>query len=246
MKDWAKQGGESIEDDEKSGRPISVITPHTIDMVRNITVDDPHSTVAEIAHHLDISTGSVDDILLNHLEYRKVSSRWTPHTLTKEQKSTRVSCAKELLKMYEQADSRRLGEICTGDETWIMYAEPLRKIQNKTWLPKGAPPSTHPRPDFRAKKVLYCIFFDSQCIIASICVPKKLTVTGQYYAEECLGEVQNHYFSRTPSRGAKGIRLLHDNARPHKAKVVREMLSSMEKVLKSIPQEEFKKTFLSG
>ena len=100
VKDWAKrfrEGRESIEDDEKSGRPISVITPHTIDMVRNITVDDPHSTVAEIAHHLDISTGSVDDILLNHLGYRKVSSRWTPHTLTKEQKSTRVSCAKELL-----------------------------------------------------------------------------------------------------------------------------------------------------
>ena len=54
-----------------------------------------------------------------------------------------------------------------------------------------------------------------------------LTVTGQYYAEECLGEVQNHYSSRRPSRGAEGIRLLHDNARPYKAKVVREMLSSM-------------------
>ena len=79
--------------------------------------------------------------------------------LTQEQKSTRVSCAQELLKMYEQANSRRLGEICTGDETWIMHAEPLRKDQSKTWLPKGAPPSTHPRPDFRAKKV--CTVYSS-------------------------------------------------------------------------------------
>ena len=37
------------------------------------------------------------------------------------------------------SDSRRLGEICTGDEIWIMHAEPLRKDQSKTWLPKGAP-----------------------------------------------------------------------------------------------------------
>ena len=44
VKDWAKrfrEGRESIEDDEKFRRPIFVITPHTIDMVRNITGDDP-------------------------------------------------------------------------------------------------------------------------------------------------------------------------------------------------------------
>ena len=120
-------------------------------MVRIITVDDPHSTVAEIAHHLDISTGSVDDILLNHIEYRKVSSRWTPHTLTKGQKSTHVSCAKELLKMYEQADSRRLGEICTGEETWIIHAEPLKRIRAKLGFLKVLllPPISDPTSDRR-------------------------------------------------------------------------------------------------
>ena len=83
--------------------------------------------------------------------------------------------------------------------------------------------NTHPRPGFRAKIVLYCTFFDSHGIVASNCVPKKLTITAQYYAEKCLGEVHNHYFSRRQSRGAKGIRLLDDNARPNKAKAVREM-----------------------
>ena len=110
MKDWAKrfrEGRESIEDDEKSGRPISVITPHTIDMVRNITVDDPHSTVAEIAHHLDISTGSVDDILLNHLEYRKVSSRWTPDFSSSSMLSlpSRKRFAQSFTRDYERTSS---------------------------------------------------------------------------------------------------------------------------------------------
>ena len=74
VKEWAKrfnEGRESLEDEAKSGRPISVITPQNIDMVRNIVEDDPHSTIHEIASHLDISTGSVDDVLLNHLEFRK-------------------------------------------------------------------------------------------------------------------------------------------------------------------------------
>ena len=147
VKDWSKrfrEGGESLEDEAKSGRPIYIITPQTIDLLRNIVHDDPQTTVAEIAHHLDISTGSVDEILINHLEYRKISSRWTPHKLTLVQKTARLTCAKEMLKMYEHADSRRLAEICTGDETWIRDAEPLTKSQSKTWIPKGATPSTVP------------------------------------------------------------------------------------------------------
>ena len=62
-----------------------------------------------------------------------------------------------------------------------------------------------------------------QGIVASICVPYYCTI----YAEECIKEVEEHYSSRRPSRGAKGIRLLHDNARPHKAKVVSDMIASI-------------------
>ena len=39
--------------------------------------------------------------------------------------------------------------------------------------------------------------------------------------------MEEHYSSRRPSRGAKGIRLLHDNARPYKAKVVSDMIASI-------------------
>ena len=128
VKEWAKcfnEGRESLEDEAKSVRPISVITPQTIDIVRNIVEDDPHSTTHKIASHLDISTGSVDDILFNHLEFRKFSSRWAPHTLTESQKSTCLSCAaKELLKIYEFSDYGK----CAHE-------------QSKIWLPKGATPT---------------------------------------------------------------------------------------------------------
>ena len=93
--------------------------------------------------------------------------------------------------------------------------------------PKRCDSSTFHRPDFREMKVLYAIFFDVQSIIASICVPKKRTITGQFYAEECIKEVEEHYSVRRPSRGAKGIRLMHDNVRPHKPKVVSDMITSI-------------------
>ena len=73
-----------------------------------------------------------------------------------------------------------------------MHAEQLSEDQSKTCLLNGVPPSTHLRPNFRANRVLYCILFDSQGIVASICVPKNLTVKGQDLAEQCIGEVQNH------------------------------------------------------
>ena len=44
---------------------------------------------------------------------------------------------------------------------------------------------------------------------------------------ECLSEVEKFYHNRRPKTGTRGLRLLHDNARPHKTKLVREKLESM-------------------
>ena len=97
----------------------------------------------------------------------------------------------------------------------------------KGHVSKGAGPSINPSPDSRAMKVLYCIFFDAHGMVASICVYKIHTITGQFYVDECLTEVEKHLYSMKPSRGDKGIRLLHDNARPNKAKIVGEKLSAL-------------------
>ncbi|KAI6650106.1 hypothetical protein LOD99_6188 [Oopsacas minuta] len=134
VEEWAKRfmdSRENLEDAAESGSPISIIRPYTIDMVKNIVDDDPNSTIPEIALYLDISTGSVDDILINYLEYINISSRWTLHILTENQKTGHLSCAKELWKLYDHADCRRLVEVCTGDETWIKHAEPMRKNRAK-------------------------------------------------------------------------------------------------------------------
>ena len=134
--------------------------------------------------------------------------------------------AKNLLEKYEHYDERRLSEICTGDETWIRYSEPPRKQQNKVWVAKGSAPPGLPRPDRWAPKVMYTIF-DAYGPVCQICAPKGQTITGNFYATIVLPEIQKHYFKRRSATGLKGIKLLHDNARPHKSKEVKETIAAM-------------------
>ena len=125
VRQWVRQvkeGREDIEDEARSGRPKSASTSGTIAIVEELINDDPHLSVIEIAETVDISTGAVHHILHDVLNLRKVSARWIPKLLTKDQKKQRVSCAKKLIKKYEDCDTRRLYEIVTGDETWIKFS----------------------------------------------------------------------------------------------------------------------------
>ena len=51
--------------------------------------------------------------------------------LTDEQKKTRVTMAKKLLKMYQIYSKKAYDNIVTGDETWVYHFEPKRKVANR-------------------------------------------------------------------------------------------------------------------
>ena len=244
VKEWAKrfrEGQESIDDDYRNGRPKSAVTSGNTLEIGWMVEEDPHITVDELAMHVGISTGAAHAILIDELNVTKVCSRWIPHSLTKAQKDRRVMCARKLLSEYQDADPRRLSEIITGDETWIRYNEPQSKEINKVWVLKGERPPVNQlsrfhlqksrfhlqNPDFRDQKVLYSIFFDAHGPVAQIIIPKGSTITGDFYVNSCLSEVEKHEWERRPKSGTRGLRLLHDNARPHKTKLVKEELDRM-------------------
>ena len=90
-----------------------------------------------------------------------------PHLLTDEQKRQRVKVAKKLLQMFPKYDKKQF----SGDETWVHYYEPVRKVSNKTWATKH---SKHPiiaKRSLGAKKVLYAIIVSGQGV--AIKVPVK-------------------------------------------------------------------------
>ena len=81
--------------------------------------------------------------------------------------------------------------------------------------------------DFRAPKVLYCIFFDGLGPVAQIPVPKGQTLTGQSYADVVLPEVEKSYLKRRPKTRTRGLKILDDNARPHKTLAVMQKFKDM-------------------
>ena len=136
---WKKKfesGVESIKNAPKSGRPKSASCKEIVSKIKEIIEGDATFTVRDIARKVGISLSTVHLILKKHLKVRKISARWVPHLLTDEQKRQLVKVAKKLLQMFPKYDKKQFANVVTGDETWVHYFEPVRKVSNKIWATK--------------------------------------------------------------------------------------------------------------
>ena len=71
------------------------------------------------------------------------------------------------------------------------------------------------------------MFFDAYGPVAQIPVPKGERLNGEFYANKCVREVEKVYEMRRPCTRARGIKLLHDNARPHVSKYARNTIEDI-------------------
>ena len=74
------------------------------------------------------------------------------------QTKTRVTMAKKLLKMYPKYSKKAFDNTVIGDETWVYYFEPKRKVANRIWATKMPDAQVLPN-DYEVKKLLFAIFF---------------------------------------------------------------------------------------
>ena len=86
---------------------------------------------------IGISLSRVHYILKNILNGRKIFARWVPHLLSG-QKKQRVKIAKQFLKIFPKYDEKKFANVVTGDETWVHYSEPVRKVSDKIWATKNS------------------------------------------------------------------------------------------------------------
>ena len=130
-----KKGWTSLKDEERSGRPTSVVTEENISAVDALIKENPRRTYKDIEGALEVSSRSVSTILHQHLRVRKISSRWAPHHLSDVLQCTRV-------KRFNNGDSRRVSDIVTGEETWMYHFDLERKRQSSIWVfPDEQPPT---------------------------------------------------------------------------------------------------------
>ena len=143
-----------------------------------------------------------------------------PHLLTDEQKRQRVKVARKLLQMFPKYDKKQFANVVTGDETWVHYFEPVRKVSNKIWATKHSKRPIIAKRSLSTKKVLYAIFFSGEGVAIKVPVKKGKSITGKYYKDVVLKKPENNYQKRRPATGFKHVRLLHDNAPAHTSAIV--------------------------
>ena len=118
-----------VQDAPRSDRPSTSPTEQTIDALRKIIEDDPHSTYQQIEAIVGITSTTINSIIHDYLNLRKVCARWVPHTLIDDQKQLRVQFCRHSLKRFEEGRSRRVFDIMTGDESCFYHYDPEIKEQ---------------------------------------------------------------------------------------------------------------------
>ena len=235
---WRKKfesGVESIKNAPKSGRPKSASRKEIVSKIKEIIEGDARFTVRDIARKVDISLSTVHLILKKHLKVRKISARWVPHLLTDQQKRQRVKVAKKLLQMFPKYDKKQFANVVTGDETWVHYFEPVRKVSNKIWATKHSKRPIIAKSSLSTKEVLYAIFFSGEGVAIKVPVKKGKSITRKYYKDVVLKKLKKYYQKRRPATGFKHVRLLHDNAPAHTSAIVTAFLKKKLTVLPHPP-----------
>ena len=123
-----KRGHTDTEDADRSGRPNEVVTPENIKKVHQIIFENRKLKLREIADILNISYGSVYDILHENLSMRKLLSKWVPRLLTVDQKRQRVIDSERCLELFRRNKLNFLRRYVTMDETWIHHYTPESKL----------------------------------------------------------------------------------------------------------------------
>ena len=186
-------GQESIENDPRVGRPVSVLTEKNVATVKKLIEEDARYTMQEIQELSGIHLSSVLKILRERLGLRKICAHWVPHLLTDKQKQSRVRLASQVIEKYDKCDPRRLEEIVTGDETWIYHFQPDYKAKNKVWVSSEGDRPVIARRCKTSNRMLYEIFFDSKGPVLHIPGPKGSSVTGKFYRKSVLTHLVDFY-----------------------------------------------------
>lgn len=181
---------------------------------------NPRSSTRELAALIHCSQTTVVEIL-HELNFRNMLGQWVPHRLTPDQMEQRVTiCHSNLTHL---AVNNYLRQIITGDEKWVLYVNHTRKRQ---WVPPNEEPEPDPKSDPHERKVMITVFWDYAGIIYWELLPLNTTVTAAVYCHQLdnLHRALNNVRPRWAEERGK-VRLLHDNARSHVAKVTREKLA---------------------
>ena len=120
--------------------------------------------IRELSVEVRGSYGTCHAILTQDLNMRRVAAKFVLHILTTKQKEWRLSVATNMLQEAE-SDENFMGQIITGDETWIYGYDPKTKRQSLQWKSADFPRPKKACQVLSNVKVMLIVFFDMEGIV---------------------------------------------------------------------------------
>ncbi len=226
---WMKQFEEertSMNHAERTSRPSDSMTIENIRQLLDLLEEDRRMTVSELCFHLqvaDCARTSVYKIVHIILGFRKLASRWVPRLLTEDHKKSRLGATLEIFQAYEREGSSLIGRIVTDDETWVHHSTPESKQQSMAWCEPGEPAPKKAKAGQSANKIMATVFWDAEGILLIKYYSKGHNVNQQTY-QATLKKLSAAIRRLRPGLRDDEIFLIHNNARPHTAASVQELL----------------------
>lgn len=223
VRKWCREfsnGRTNIHDEARSGRPS--VSDNLQEQVESELREDRRVTVRELEEKLQIPKSSIHRII-SDLGYRKCSARWVPKMLTEDHKRQRIESSCEVLELYAEEGAVFLDSIVTGDETWVYHFTPESKQQSMEWRHSFSPKKRKFKVKQSARKIMATVFWDRKGVLLIEFMPTGTTINSASYCET-LEKLRKAIKNRRPGMLTKGVRLLHDNARPHVARNTKSLL----------------------
>jgi histone-lysine N-methyltransferase SETMAR len=100
---------------------------------------DHRQIIHDVCERVRLSYGTIQRILADNLNTRRVSARFVPRLLSDDQKALHISVCRELKQARD--DLNFISNIITGDETWVYGYDPETKQESSQWkLPNSLQP----------------------------------------------------------------------------------------------------------
>ena len=129
VKKWAaefRRGRQSFEDYEWSGYPKEATTDKNVELVHSLIMCNRRRSLCDTARQIGTSFGAVQSVLTNILMMSKVSARWVPRILTKDQKTGLIFLSTSCLSMEMML--RNL---------YVELGSKMRQTSLWSWVPKA-------------------------------------------------------------------------------------------------------------
>jgi len=130
------------------------------------------------------------------------------------------------LQRYKTEREAMLERIVTGDETWLHHYQPETTQASSQWKHKESPTPTKLKVVPSVSKVMVTMFWDMRGVLLVEFQEHGRTVNASSY---CSLLERHKTAIRTKRKGmlTQGVILLHDNARPHTARLTLETVEQL-------------------